>query len=374
MEFCNPESQGGIMDFSSQLASGALSQEEVMAIHAQRLSRRSRFRAALIALLIHTLLFTVFALVVLVPKMRPESPDIVVQASPQAVEEAVMKREFSAPFRADKPAAPSSPVASVVTAPAISQIPVPQTQLEVEAPDLGTGWGDGFGRGAMGTGSGQGTHFFGAPASGDSVVLVIDVSTSMPAECGESGLRAIKNEVRRVVESFQPSTRFNLICFGNDADGFADRPVAASPENKRRAHDFMEDYFSGRFSRTRTEEFGRRGRDREIRYTPIESRDVPFLRGTSGGSRYDLALVAAFMQRPDTIFLITDGEPSTQKGGRRLSKSEIIDLVIQGAREYSSSRTPQVNCIGINGIGAGYLQDIAKAFRGQYRNIVPRDF
>ncbi|HUF62362.1 MAG TPA: hypothetical protein VMN36_09835 [Verrucomicrobiales bacterium] len=344
-----------------------------MAFHAQRLARRSRFRAALVALLVHTFLFTLFALVVLVPKMRPASPDIVVQTAPQAVEEQVMKREFATPFRADKPAAPSSPATNVVTAPAISQIPIPQTQLDVESPDLGTGWGDGFGRGTLGTGSGKGAHFFGTPAAGDSVILVIDVSTSMPAECGESGLRAIKNEVRRVVESFQPSTRFNLICFGNDADGFAARPVAASPENKTRAHAFMEDYFSGSFRRTRTEEFGRRGEHRDIRYTPIESQDVPFLRGTSGGSRYDLALVAAFMQRPETVFLITDGEPSTQKGGKRLSKSEIIDLVVQGAREYSSSRPPQVNCIGINGIGAGYLQDIAKAFRGHYRNIVPRN-
>ena len=65
-----------------------------------------------------------------------------------------------------------------------------------------------------------------------------------------------------------------------------------------------------RFDRTRTSEWGSKGTDNNgIKYTPISPGSVQALAGTSGSSRMDLALVAAFFQKPTSVFLIADGEP-----------------------------------------------------------------
>ena len=145
-------------------------------------------------------------------------------------------------------------MAKVVVAETVSAIPLPVvedfTDHEV---NLGTGFGEGLGDGLGGLGgSGLGGSFFGTPATGKSVILVIDVSASMPRNCGSRGIEAIRSEINRTINAFRPGSRFNIICFGNNADMFKKKPVAATSGNKADAIAFMRDYYLGDFTRTRT--------------------------------------------------------------------------------------------------------------------------
>ena len=76
----------------------------------------------------------------------------------------------------------------------------------------------------------------------------------MPREFGQAGIAAMRNELRLAIDALPPDQLFNLICFGDQADGLSKSPVAASQANKEFAHLFMRDYFTGQFVRTRTRE------------------------------------------------------------------------------------------------------------------------
>jgi hypothetical protein len=98
---------------------------------------------------------------------------------------------------------------------------------------------------------------------------------------------------------------------------------------------------------------------------------IKALAGTSGGSRMDLALVAAFLQKPSSVFLIADGAPGTSKGGQKLGNSAIVDLIFQEAKQIYRGQLPKVNCISVKGIGEAILKDISKRFGGNYKAIDP---
>ncbi|MDF1785619.1 MAG: hypothetical protein P1U82_07085 [Verrucomicrobiales bacterium] len=95
------------------------------------------------------------------------------------------------------------------------------------------------------------------------------------------------------------------------------------------------------------------------------------MKGTSGGSRYDLALVAAFKQRASTVYLVTDGTPSVMKNRRLLpgaslvGRDEVIRTVVRAGQRLYPKELPIVHCVSINGIGESYLKQIALAFKGR---------
>ena len=96
---------------------------------------------------------------------------------------------------------------------------------------------------------------------------------------------------------------------------------------------------------------------------------------TGGGSRYDLALMAAFQQRATTVYLVTEGSPSTTRssgflgGFRAMSNKQILQTVSLGARRIYKKDLPMINCVSVNGIGAGSLKQIAMAFNGTFRTV-----
>jgi hypothetical protein len=153
---------------------------------------------------------------------------------------------------------------------------------------------------------------------------------------------------------------------------FNDLPASGSA--KSGALRWMEDYFVNRdFVRTCTSKWGSKGRDgKGIAYTSIAPDSISSLKGTSGGSRLDLALVAAFKQKPTTVFLIADGEPGTRRGNQAMRKKAIVDLIESEAKIiYGSGPKPKVNCISVKGIGEVVLKDIASRFKGKYKAIDP---
>ncbi|MEZ5325496.1 MAG: hypothetical protein R3F19_10575 [Verrucomicrobiales bacterium] len=222
--------------------------------------------------------------------------------------------------------------------------------------------------------AGEKVDVFSAPVGGNSVAFVVDVSTSMPRQIGAKGVAALKRQLQLAIDALPEEKLFNVICFGDKADGLFAKPRPASAAAKLLAQQFMADYFTGKFKRSRTGDFGRTGTANGTTYIPIEPADVPYMSGTAGGSRYDLALVAAFQQKVSTVYLVTDGTPSTTKKqwyglSKNLSKDEIINVVYKAANKLYGEKLPLLHCIGINTGGEAYLPQLAAAFRSEYKRI-----
>lgn len=131
-------------------------------------------------------------------------------------------------------------------------------EMDAEIVDLGTTFGEGL-EGEEPEEEVLEVRMFSAPAKGDCTIFVIDVSTSMPRELGKAGIASMRHDLRLTIDALPKEQLFNVICFGDKADGFAISPVRASLEHKALAHRFMEDYFTGKFLRTRTGTFGQVG-------------------------------------------------------------------------------------------------------------------
>ncbi len=334
---------------------------------------KSRIVALMVAALVHGILFVLLAWMV-ISHLKPEEVELVVEASTSNTRADVEKKSFAKRVTNEKPSPPSRMATNTISAAsAVSPVVMPEVEEINDLPALGSDFGDGFGMGGFGDGRG-GASFFGTSGGGNRIILVIDTSTSMNGNCGPAGIEALRREIDRTIAALSPDTRFNIICFGNDADGFAQKPIAASATAKADAKKWMQDYFINvDFTRTRTSKWGAKGTDgKGIRYVAIPPDSVGSLKGTSGGSRMDLALVAAFGQKPTAVFLIADGEPGTARGNQPMSKKEIVDLIENEAKRiYGNSRKPTVNCISVKGIGEEVLKDIARRFKGKYKAVDP---
>ena len=307
--------------------------------------------------------------------LNEQPPELIIESTGASdLPPTISKEEFTKKISNDKPSPPSES-SQVIVANIATPIAVPMVENITEAPVIGDAAnGMGFGGGGFGNGNG-GSTFFGTSGGGRNIVIVIDTSTSMIGNCGRDGCDAIIKEVNRTVAKLTPGTRFNIICFGNDADALSKKGMKVGAESQQAAKKFMADYFQNTvWTRTRTSKFGKSGKDdKGITYHPIMPEDFESLRGTSGGSRMDLALVAAFEQKPATIFLIADGEPGTAKGNQKLSQDELIKLIAKEAqRAYGRGATmPTVNAISVKDHGEMMLRAIAKEFKGRYKSIDP---
>ncbi|MCP4848497.1 MAG: hypothetical protein GY899_11185 [Verrucomicrobiaceae bacterium] len=348
------------------------SSEEITA----RERNKSRIMSLAIAGMVHVFLFLLLAWIV-ISNFQDDEVELILESTGQNLDASLQKRSFAKKVTQDKPAPPSRMAAKTIISNKVSAVVMPDVPDFTDLPAFGADHGDGFGMGGFGDGRG-GARFFGTSGGGNRIILVIDTSTSMNGNCGEDGIKALRREIERTISSLPAQARFNILCFGNDVDGFASQPIASNSANVIRAKEWMKAYFinkkrGGSFDRTRTSQFGNKGRDNKgILYTPFPPSSVSSLRGTSGGSRMDLALVVAFMQKPSGIFLIADGVPGTQLGGRKLGNKQIVDLIQAEARNiYRNGPVPSVNCISVKGIGAEILKDIAKRFRGKYKAVDP---
>ena len=336
-------------------------------------TNRSKAAALGIAVLAHVLI-GLFLAWIIVSVFEEKPLELVVESSgPADLPPTIEKEEFSKKISNEKPSPPSE-TSQVIVANVVSPIAVPMVDTITETPIIGDATnGMGFGAGGFGNGSG-GSSFFGTSGGGNSIMIVIDTSTSMIGNCGRDGCDAIIKEVNRTVAKLKPGTRFNIICFGNDGDALSKKSLLVKSETQQLAKKFMADYFQNTtWTRTRTSKFGKKGKDNKgIAYHPIMPDDIKSLKGTTGGSRMDLALASAFDQKPTTIFLIADGEPGTARKGKKLDQSDLIKLLAAEAkRAYGKGAPPTVNAISVKDQGEQMLRAIAKEFHGRYKSIDP---
>lgn len=248
---------------------------------------------------------------------------------------------------------------------------------------FGLGSGSGLGGGGMGLGGGGGRiKFFGFESDASSVILAIDVSGSMETNVGgPAGIAKLRTEITRTIESLSASSLFNIICFAGEADACFPANVRATADNKKAAIEFMAGYYGdGGFGRTRTEKLRSMGRPvntdqaeyNGIKFTPLLVQNIKGLEGTSGGSRMDLALVAAMERQATSVFLLSDGQPTPVKEGERLEQDEIIDLVRDNyKRLYPGNKEMVVNTIYTNTDRSDedFMKTIARRFKGRHKDV-----
>ena len=161
---------------------------------------------------------------------------------------------------------------------------------------------------ALGGGGGNGTpiNFFGIKDLASSVVIMIDVSDSMFTRTGdaiypstlvkhgkEQSFQAVREQAIGLVKSLTPQTRFDIIRWSGGAYAWRPELVPATDENKTGAIVHIEN---------------------EIDYKTAKPK------GRAGGTRHDYALELAFSLKPETIYMITDGNATAAQPGGGLQE------------------------------------------------------
>ncbi len=288
-----------------------------------------------------------------------------------------------------------------------SAISIPNTQSTIQdfsnvaitsgmmsgTPGTGGGFGGGKGTGngpgnGPGTGPGSGpgftANFLGLISNGNNIIFCIDTSGSMRTNLKPEGIATVRRELKAVITAMPEKTNFNLICFGTSGDIFKPKSVPATKEHKNEAIRFLEGYYgggSGDFGRTRTEKYGRAGKDNQgIEYGPLEPNDVKELAGTEGGSRIDLAMVAAFERKPTTLYVLSDGAPGTKdpKDDKPMDKDDLIKLIYEKYKSMMGTTSKlTVNTISIYSDnaegkeGEKFLRKLATTFGGKHKEVKP---
>lgn len=181
--------------------------------------------------------------------------------------------------------------------------------------------------GADGEGQGSGGgHFFGLPPIGDSVVFVVDSSRSMnhpyppPAN---TRFKRVQLELVNTIGHMQPEQKFFIVFFNHEAIPMpANQLIAATPTSQQRYLRWMI------------------GMKADGKTNPVH------------------AMLIALQLRPETIYLLTDGN--------------LPPKVASVIREANGQHV-QINTIGFgDDAGEQVLQDIARQNNGTYR-FIPED-
>ncbi len=175
-----------------------------------------------------------------------------------------------------------------------------------------------------GTGKGAEINFFGIRDTSSSVVIMIDVSDSMFTRTGdaqgrslvkhgrEQSFQAVRDEAIKLIESLGPNISFGIIRWSGGAYSWKPELMPATAENKEAAIAHIQDEVDMKTARPR--------------------KDRP------GGTRHDYALEEAFLLKPETIYMLTDGNATAaQPGGglRSIPPEDLFKVTEAGQRALS---------------------------------------
>ncbi|CAN5588178.1 hypothetical protein BH18VER1_BH18VER1_14690 [soil metagenome] len=213
---------------------------------------------------------------------------------------------------------------SKVALPEMPALPGPKLAAQPMMAAGGGGFGGAVGGmgAADGTGSGAPVNFFGIRDTSTSVVIMIDVSDSMFGRTGdydynskklvrvgkEQSFQSIRDEAIKLVQSLTPNTRFGIVRWSGGAYSWKGELVAATEENKQAAIAHIQN-------------------DLDIHKAPAK--------GRPGGTRHDYALEEALKLKPETIYMLTDGNASGKSAvdpNRDISADDIYKVAEQGQK------------------------------------------
>lgn len=213
-----------------------------------------------------------------------------------------------------------------------------------------------------GGGTGSGMSFFGIRDKGQSVVIMIDVSSSMFGRTGdldystqklvrtgrEQKFQRIRDEAIALVDGLDVNARFGIIRWSGSARTWKDELVPATDENKRLAKEHIQDEVDANTARPRG--------------------------GRPGGTRHDYALEELFKLDPEIAFMLTDGNATRSAGGRLevIEEKELTGMVDK--QKQDKGRVPKIHTIyymtgSDNREEERMLRGIARASGGETRKV-----
>lgn len=166
----------------------------------------------------------------------------------------------------------------------------------------------------------EGVSFFGTVSRGNKFVFIIDKSGSMSG----NRLAAAKKELCSTLKGLKPTDKFMIYFFSDAAQAMPARAMlAGTPKNIQWATDWV------------------RGRS------------------VAGGTNPTQALSWCFNLRPDTVWLLTDGQ---------FADGPALDAIAAGNRQLKA----RINTLAFHDkAGANILQRIARENDGTYRFVKP---
>ncbi|HEY5813843.1 MAG TPA: hypothetical protein VIT23_14460 [Terrimicrobiaceae bacterium] len=195
----------------------------------------------------------------------------------------------------------------------------------------GRGLGTGTGSGGLGLGTST-VSFFGVKASGERIAFVVDLSRSMVEDDkgGLDGIKVLKEDLTEMIQKLNDGTFFNLIFFDNSVDVFRPKLVVAKAATKKEAAEFISPYYS-EYGKELLKNYSQDNRNwppatrlRNYTMPVLEAKTKYVYEGSNKNSQVDTPLVAAFKMQADTIFIISDGNPTFDKAlfGKELEDFE----------------------------------------------------
>ena len=184
-------------------------------------------------------------------------------------------------------------------------------------------------------------EYFGMELWSSQVAIVFDISSSMASTNIRLGLSGVgvegrsktgspfvlaKDQITRLLKKFQKKTRFNLIAYSDKVKGLGKRIVPASRSNLGKAMRF-----------------------------------VKKVKASGDTNTFGALAMALTDPEVDTIFLLSDGEPTR---GLRTEPTDILEAVAR----YNRFRQTRINTIQL-GPDLEFMRLLAKYSDGRYRNI-----
>jgi hypothetical protein len=152
-----------------------------------------------------------------------------------------------------------------------------------------------------GMGNGAAINFFGIRDKSSSVVIMIDVSDSMFTRTGDAehgtlikhgkdqSFQTVRDEAIKLIASLGPNVNFGVIRWAGGAYSWQPELVPATTENKTAAISHIQD--------------------------EVDMKKARPQKGHPGGTRHDYALEQAFRLKPETIYMLTDGNATAAQPG-----------------------------------------------------------
>lgn len=175
-----------------------------------------------------------------------------------------------------------------------------------------------------GTGTGAQINFFGIRDTSSSVVIMIDVSTSMFTRTGdaegsdlvkqgkEQSFQTVRDEAIKLIQGLGPNVSFGIIRWASGAHAWKPELVPATEENKQAAIAHIQQ--------------------------EVDMKTARANKGRPGGTRHDYALEEAFGLKPEVIYMLTDGNATAAKPGGGLTPippEEIFKITDVGQKTLS---------------------------------------
>jgi len=196
-------------------------------------------------------------------------------------------------------------------------------------------------RGPDAEGGGRDVHFYGIRQISRRIIYVLDISGSMKHKVGDgTRLDACRDEFKRAVGRLRRGATFNLVVYSTDVEVWS-KKQPMRPKNEKTVAE-VGSFVDGFQPKNSTNIF--------------DALKTAFELAGAGASRKGGRLVA------DTIFLLTDGSPTTPDG-----KTADTGRILEGARLWNADGRVTIHTIGIgNNLNTSFLAALAREHGGQF--------